>query len=167
MEGTLTLRTRIDLTGKRFGLLKVIERAPAPNGRGGSYWLCHCDCGRDVVVRSDNLRGHTRGCGCLVQNRKSRKGLREPGALKSIWVNMIQRCFDPKCKGYRRYGGRGISVYEPWTIYAVFERDVIAEIGYRPSRRYTIDRIDPDGNYEPGNIRWATAKQQANNKSKK
>jgi len=80
------------------------------------------------------------------------------------WRNMMQRCYNPNIKDYRNYGNRGINVHMPWHRFQKFIADRDAEIGPRPSPRHSLDRIDNDGNYEPGNIRWATPPEQARNK---
>lgn len=175
MEGTLTLAelpSRVaDLRKERFGFLKPVEYV-GKDRTGHTLWLCECsgcDGGTKIVMACHLTRGNTRSCGCL-KSRTTRKKLPKKFLrnLTGIYYNIIARCTNPKTPGYERYGGRGISLYLPWlNSYEQFCMDVEAEIGPRPSMDYTIDRIDPDGNYEPGNIRWATAKQQANNKSKK
>lgn len=82
-----------------------------------------------------------------------------------VWHGMMQRCFNPACKAYKYYGAKGVSICERWRrSYAWFVIDLDRLIGPRPSPAYSIDRINPFGNYEPGNVRWATAGMQANNK---
>lgn len=156
----------IDRSGKRYGRLLVIERA----GRLGTYtaWRCICDCGRETVTTGDRMQsGMARSCGCLKIERSKATNKR----LKfkhgkcfipeyAIWANMIYRCRNKKAANYPLYGGRGISVCQRWrkSFDSFFD-----DMGQRPSPMHSIDRIDNDGNYEPGNCRWATAKEQRAN----
>lgn len=160
------------LIGRRFGRLLVValDRRGPPH----PYWRCSCDCGRSVVVQAGSLKsGKTRSCGCLqrdtvsasarVRNTthgRSRANGRVTDEYKA-WQAMIARCENPRTDSYPIYGGRGISVCERWRRdFAAF----LADMGERPSPSHSIDRIDPNGNYEPSNCRWATKKQQARNK---
>jgi hypothetical protein len=154
----------IDLTGKVFGDLTVVTRAESAKG-GEARWLCQCSCGGSTTATSSNLRrGQTVSCGCAVAKfnrafRTTHGGRNTPEY--EIWRSMIKRCENPNHHAYARYGGRGINVHPEWrTSFAAFLRDV----GRRPSQDLSLDRINNDGDYEPGNVRWATAKQQANNR---
>lgn len=155
----------IDLTGRRFGRLTVIERAENTKG-GKSRWVCKCDCGNTIISKADNLKsGNTKSCGCyaseLTANRNYKHG-NGHSRLYHIWDKMRQRCYNPKDPKYSRYGARGITVCPEWSNFQVFYEWAITN-GYADN--LTIDRRDNDGNYCPQNCHWATAKEQANNKS--
>jgi hypothetical protein len=161
----------IDLTGQRFGRLVVIERTGASNRRG-VYWLCKCDCGIEKEILAINLKqGSTKSCGCF--RREMARNLGElsvkhghavdnsPSLEYRIWHGIKQRCFNPNNNDYPWYGGRGITVCDRWKdSFSNFLEDV----GPRPNRKYSIDRINPDGNYEPENCRWTTSKEQYKNR---
>lgn len=150
-----------DLTGQRFGRLVVLGFHEKSAKAHDTLWLVQCECDRGVqkiVARSKLLSGHTKSCGCL----RKPHGMFGTPEYKS-WVSMIQRCTNPKARGYARYGGRGISVCLDW---AESFQPFFQYVGLRPSPHHSLDRFpNPDGNYEPGNVRWATAKEQARNKS--
>ena len=159
----------IDLTGKRFGRLVVISKADRVNGM--IRWLCKCDCGNETVVYGNNLRrGTTRSCGCfrhefLMATCKAHiTHGQEPMRLYRVWGDMRSRCRNPNHRAYKYYGGRGITICAEWDDYTAF-RDWAFAHGYREG--LTIDRINNDGNYEPGNCRWITMAEQNKNKRKK
>lgn len=154
-----------DLSGQRFERLTVLQRHPVNGANWTARWVCRCDCANLVVVTGKNLKnGHTRSCGCLLADKNAE--LRRTHGMSdspehAIWASMKARCENPNSTGYQWYGARGIKVCESWrNDFAAFFRDV----GPRPSKAHSIDRIDNDGDYEPGNVRWATKKEQVANR---
>lgn len=156
----------IDLTGQVFGRLTVISRAENKGGR--IYWNCKCECGNEKrISRNDLKRGSTKSCGCL--NDENRPFIRRShGMTKSsehtTWLSIKSRCYNPKNKCYKDYGGRGIIMCEEWLN--SFEQ-FLEDMGPKPIKegiRYSIERNDVDGNYCKENCRWATDLEQARNK---
>ncbi len=169
----------IDLTGKVFGELSVLERS----GKSHTVvlWLCRCSCGNQKVISGCSLRnGSTTSCGCKMhawlKDRKiaeSHGGSRTPKyggkeRLYRVWLGIRQRCNNPNSSRYAHYGGRGIKLCDEWNDYAVFRAWAMSH-GYNrdaPRGACTIDRIDVNGNYEPSNCRWVDMKTQRANQRK-
>lgn len=151
-----------DMMGQRFARLVVVGRLAS---RGGSSrWLCRCDCGEERAVAGSNLRnGNSKSCGCLRVDKA--KANRTHGMAKTLphkcWVSIKQRCFNPANPSYRNYGGRGITMCDEWA--ASFEA-FYAYVGDCPGPGLSLDRINNDGNYEPGNVRWANGSTQMLNR---
>lgn len=156
------------LAGQVFGRLTVIERFRSRNGR--VTWVCRCACGKLHEAVSNALTsGHTKSCGCWKDERNTSTAPTHGHASRKTglsptyqsWRGMWTRCTNPNVKSYKDYGGRGITICSRWERFENF----LADMGERPAGR-TLDRENVNGNYEPGNCRWATRKEQAMNTQK-
>lgn len=157
------------MAGQRFTRLVVLSRAANGNGRQ-ARWLCRCDCGNERIVLAQNLRnGNTKACGCLNRDnpgpvarhghaKRDHSGRQSPTYI--TWFGMIARCTNQEKAAYKWYGARGITVCDQWLSFEQF----LADMGERPAGK-TLDRYpNNSGNYESGNCRWATRKEQSLNR---
>jgi hypothetical protein len=154
--------------GQRFGRLVSI-RFDHVSDVGKTCWLMQCDCGQQIVVLTDSLRrGITKSCGCLKIDLLIKRSCQHGCSQRKNWTVeyrawscMLTRCYNEKCKDYPDYGGRGIRVCDQWK--KSFEQFFV-DIGSKPSPKHSLDRFpNMNGNYEPGNCRWATSVEQMHN----
>jgi len=145
----------LDLSGQRYSRLTAVKRAPNSKTDNTTRWVCKCDCGKVVTVYTRSLRGETtRSCGCLRGTHRLSKTLEH-----GIWASMISRTTNPNAYAYELYGGRGIKVCNRWLKFENFYKDM----GPRPNKKLSIDRIDNEKGYSPDNCKWETSINQNRN----
>jgi hypothetical protein len=155
----------INIIGQKYGRLTVTSFYGKKENRRENFWNCRCDCGNLVTVSGYKLRtGHTRSCGCLARellgdNRRTH-GMANKVPEYKVWCDMRRRCRAPAGR-YKYWRGRGLTVCLDWD--ASFE-SFYDHVGPRPSPKHTLDRIDNNRGYEPGNVRWATSLEQSRNR---
>lgn len=158
------------LDGQKFGRWTVLDYAGRRNAGRNTMWNCVCDCGGTGTVSGTSLKkGSSQSCGCLVKERTAAATIKHGHAVGGVlspeyrsWQHMRRRCQNPKEPNYFRYGGRGITICARWESFENF----FADVGPRPSKKHSLGRIDNDGNYEPGNVRWETPLEQGGNNSR-
>lgn len=155
---------------KTNGKLTPIKRIGTSKARS-AIWLCSCECGNSITLVAQDLNsGHTKTCGCsrikhgeaIPRSPNRHQKQKRQSKEYTAWQSMIQRCFRKTRVGYHRYGGRGITVCAKWRASYT---DFLADVGRAPSSKHSLDRINNNGNYEHGNVRWATRKEQAANRT--
>lgn len=146
-----------DYIGKKYGKLTIFE-CVGKDKHGWYLMKCKCDCGNESIVNIHRLRNnHTKSCGCNVKSRGFRNN-----KLRKSYLDMINRCSNPKCSHYLEYGERGISICDEWKVNWESFKNWALKNGYVEG--LTLDRIDVNGNYEPDNCRWVNMHVQAANK---
>lgn len=151
----------LDLTGQKFGRWTVIDRGLNKDNRVA--WNCICECGNtNIIITRSLVKGLSKSCGCLVRDKGYKHGHNKTTGTSTeynSWHQMKQRCLNPNDKRYEDYGGRGITICERWMDFNNF----LADMGEKPDKSYSIDRIDNEKGYYPGNCKWASREEQQRN----
>lgn len=155
------------LKGQRFGRLVVLEQDGRDKNRN-IKWKCRCDCGNIKTVLSGHLvSGRTKSCGCYMNEARiinnTTHGMSKT-PLYNAWRGMLSRCLLKTSMSYKNYGGRGITVCDEWKDDFQSFYDYVSQLPHFGEKGYSLDRINNNGNYEPGNVKWSTRKEQANNR---
>jgi hypothetical protein len=168
----ITMGFVVDLIGKKFGRLLVLEQVKERTKGRQVKWECKCDCGKICFPLGNHLKsGHTKSCGCfaiektIIVNTKHGYGKRGEHPEYKTWGDIKYRCYNPEYPEFEYYGGRGIVVCDRWLDKQNGFLNFLEDMGKKPSAEHSIDRYpNVNGNYEPANCRWATPKQQGGNK---
>lgn len=162
----------LNITGNKYNRLTAIKFSHKEGHQNRAKWLFKCECGNKKIIDKGKVTGgYTRSCGCLLEEERKRfterstthglSGGRKRTSEYMVWLSMRKRCLKPNDAGYKDYGGRGIKVCKRWLDSFP---NFLEDMGDKPTKEHSIDRIDNDGNYEPSNCRWATRLQQGRNK---
>lgn len=152
-----------NIEGRRFFMLEAVCKVQTRVKSTNAHWYCLCDCGNGKVINASKLTtGKTKSCGCFGEAYKSiikRKHGKYGTPEYQAWASMLDRCSNSKSASYKNYGERGIFVCDEWRNFEVFYRDM----GDRPSKRHSIDRIDNEDGYHPANCKWSLPHEQQQN----